>query len=162
VTSVLLAAGVDPVVVVCGAGEEGIRSALEGFPVKITRNPNYLQGDMLVSLQRGLEVIPEAVEAILVALGDQPQVEKRIIEQVIGRYQENGSALVVPSFGMRRGHPWLMGKQYWAEVLRMGGDLSLRDFLGSHADEIDYVAVESGSILKDLDTPEAYNAEKPD
>lgn len=161
VTAVLLEAGAQPVVVVCGAAEEEIRSALAGAPVRIARNPNYLQGDMLASLQRGLEVMPEAVEAVLVALGDQPQVERQIVEQVIGRYQESGSDLVVPSFEMRRGHPWLMSKSYWAEVLEMGGGQSLRDFLSRHAAEIDYVVVGSKSILKDLDTPEAYTAEKP-
>ena len=161
VTAVLSAAGAQPVVVVCGAAEDEIRSALAGSNAAITRNLNYLRGDMLVSLQHGLKTLPEAVGAVLVALGDQPQIELPVVQQVIRRFTEYKANLVVPSFQMRRGHPWLMERIYWPEVLAMGEDQSLRDFLGRHAQEINYVEVSNDSILKDLDTPEAYASEKP-
>ncbi len=161
VVDVLLEGGAKPVVVVSGAAEKALVDALTNAPVSIVRNENYDQGDMLGSLQCGLRQIQPEVSAVLVALGDQPQVEPAVVALLIDAYQRQAQELIVPSYKMRKGHPWLLGRSYWAEIRGMGKDESLRDFLGRHASEIVYVNVTTSSILKDLDTPEDYAVEQP-
>jgi CTP:molybdopterin cytidylyltransferase MocA len=62
---------------------------------------------------------------------------------------------------MRRGHPWLVTRQYWDEILHMQSPASLRDFLNRHAVDIRYVELDNSSILQDLDTPEDYLKSRP-
>lgn len=71
------------------------------------------------------------------------------------------SPLVVPSFQMRRGHPWIVSRALWAEILAMLPPQTPRDFLNAHAKDIQYVEINSPSILADLDTPEDYRASRP-
>jgi len=62
---------------------------------------------------------------------------------------------------MRRGHPWLIAREFWGEVLQLRAPESMRDFLNFHKNDIVYVEHDSPSILQDLDTPEDYLKYKP-
>jgi molybdenum cofactor cytidylyltransferase len=62
---------------------------------------------------------------------------------------------------MRRGHPWLVDRALWPELLALQSPYTLRDFLTAHAGEIRYLDVDTDSILQDLDTPEDYTQQKP-
>jgi len=154
------AAGIDDILVVTGGAREQVETLI-GNLAKTVFNPNYAKGEMLSSVQAGLTTLKPEVEAVLIGLGDQPQVQERSVQLVVEAYQESGASIGVPSFQMRRGHPWLVARQHWDEIQRMHSPDSLRDFLNRHADEIHYVAVENDSILQDLDTPEDYLKSKP-
>ena len=67
----------------------------------------------------------------------------------------------MPSFQMRRGHPWLVTRPFWNEILELKPPQSLRDFLNSHASEIQYVNVDTPGVLADLDTPDDYHRSRP-
>lgn len=149
------------IVVVTGGSHDQVVDALRGFPVTIVYNRQFEETDMLQSLQLGLSALPEDIQAGLVVLGDQPQISADVVKGVIKRFAEAQEPLVVPSYQMRRGHPWLAARVYWDEIMRMGRDQSLRDFLASHANEIYYLVVDTPAILSDLDTPEDYQREKP-
>ena len=62
---------------------------------------------------------------------------------------------------MRRGHPWLVARPLWDEILNMKSDQTPRDFLNIHAAEIKYVNVDTPTILQDLDTRADYLKYKP-
>jgi CTP:molybdopterin cytidylyltransferase MocA len=62
---------------------------------------------------------------------------------------------------MRRGHPWLAARPLWSEILQMQSPQTPRDFLNRHAAQIEYVIVESRSVIEDLDTPEDYLKSRP-
>jgi molybdenum cofactor cytidylyltransferase len=62
---------------------------------------------------------------------------------------------------MRRGHPWLVARSLWNELLELQPPQSPRDFLNRHAGEILYVEVDNPSILADLDTPDDYRNAHP-
>jgi molybdenum cofactor cytidylyltransferase len=171
VISVFAAAGIQDILVVTGAMHEQIEQAVatygQRYPVRLVYNQHHLYGEMLSSLQCGLLALlapplhhTETVAA-LVGLGDQPQVQERSIKLVCEAFMQTESNLVVPSFQMRRGHPWLVARPLWEELLEMHPPKSPRDFLNGHADDIHYVNVETPSILADLDTPEDYHVARP-
>ena len=110
-------------------------------------------------MQCGLSALGPDVRAALIVLGDQPQLEAVVVRQLVEAYQEVRAGLVIPSFHMRRGHPILIDRAYWQEILSLDSDGTLRDVIGAHADEIFYVAVETDSVLHDIDTPEEYQRE---
>jgi molybdenum cofactor cytidylyltransferase len=157
VISQLQEAGLDQIVVVTGRDNKTIE-ALTSYPkVMHAFNQQFADGEMLHSLQCGISVLSADIKALLVVLGDQPQIEVQTIQNVTNAYIENeGKPLVVPSFQNRRGHPWMIGKELWNEILEMEPPDNLRAFLTRHANDILYVVVTSDSILSDIDTPQDY------
>jgi molybdenum cofactor cytidylyltransferase len=154
------AADVEDILVVTGGVRDAVES-LVGGSAQIIFNPNYAKGEMLSSVQVGLVGLKPGAEAALIGLGDQPQVRERSVRSVLKAYRNSGASLVVPSFQMRRGHPWLVARVHWDEILEMRSPASLRDFLNRHADEIHYVELHHESVLQDLDTPGDYLKSKP-
>ncbi len=158
---VLHNAGISRVIVVTGGARQEVEDALSGIEVQLVFNPYYAREEMLVSLQCGLGFLEKEVEAALVVLGDQPQIELEVVQAILARYRLKRSALVVPSFRMRRGHPWLVDRRLWPAVLELDPGRTLRDLLNMHADQIEYLDVDSPCVLRDLDTPEDYQRERP-
>lgn len=154
VVQTLRNAGVHDIVLVTNSL---IASQMTNHKVRITLND---EGEMLSSLQAGLRAQEPSAEATLVCLGDQPQVGEGSVRSVCEAFQKSGSNLVVPSYRMRRGHPWLAARPLWDEILAMKGE-TMRGFLSAHAEEIEYVNVDTPAILQDLDTPEDYLKYKP-
>jgi molybdenum cofactor cytidylyltransferase len=111
---------------------------------------------MLSSIQCGIRTLTGRTNAVLIGLGDQPQVQEGTVKKVCKSFQDSGANIVLPSYQMRRGHPWLVAQPLWNELLMMEFPQSPRDFLNAHAADILYVDVDDPNILADLDTPEDY------
>jgi len=161
VVSTFLRAEIEDILVVTGGAHEQVEQAIERFPVRRLYNRDYEAGEMLSSVQLGLSHMTQQTQAVLVGLGDQPQLQERSVRLVYSAYQESRSRLVVPSFQKRRGHPWLVARSLWNELLALSAPASPRDFLNNHADEIHYVNMDTQTILADLDTPEDYTNSRP-
>jgi molybdenum cofactor cytidylyltransferase len=153
-------AGVEDILVITGGAREQVE-ALVGKSARTIFNPNFAEEEMLSSLQVGLAELESEVEAVLIGLGDQPQVRERSVQLVVEEFYKSGASLVVPSFQMRRGHPWLAARSHWDEIQHMPSSESPRDFLNRHANDIRYVDVDDPGILKDLDTPAEYLKSRP-
>jgi molybdenum cofactor cytidylyltransferase len=161
VLQLLSQAGLAEIVVVTGSAMPKIETALKDQPARVVFNPRYAQDEMAYSLRVGLTTLSESIDAALVALGDQPQIEAQVIRSVISTYLETRAELVVPSYQMRRGHPWIVARSLWPAVFALRQGDTLRDFLNSYAGQIVYLNVDTPSVLKDLDTPEDYARERP-
>jgi molybdenum cofactor cytidylyltransferase len=153
-------AEVENVVVVTGHAAERVSEIAAQHHIPVVHNPDYATGEMLSSLKVGLREMPDDVVAALVVLGDQPRIQPEIIRRVIQTYAEGQGSIVAPSYEMRRGHPILIDRQYWNEILALPADGAPRDVINAHADEIAYVVVDTDSVLGDVDTPEDYAAER--
>lgn len=163
VISVFARAGIQDIVVVTGAvrnkTEQIVSAAQTNYPVRSEFNAGYQKGEMLSSIQCGIrDLLGKPVGATLIGLGDQPQVQERNVRMVCEAFQKTGSPLVVPSYQMRRGHPWLIARELWQDFLGFAPPQTPRDFLRAHAEKIQHVEVDSESILQDLDTPQDYQS----
>jgi molybdenum cofactor cytidylyltransferase len=162
VLNVLDQAGVDEAWVVTGGGEKDLQAALRELTLAMTihsvHNRSYSTGEMTRSVQVGLSGLEKDkdVEAALIVLGDQPQIEKFVVESLLDEYKLNQSLLVVPSYHQRRGHPWIVAQPLWTEILKLAPAETLRVVLNRYADEIHYLNVNTPTVLQDLDTPEDY------
>jgi molybdenum cofactor cytidylyltransferase len=161
VVKTLLQSGLEEIIVVTGGARDQVEQALQESPVRFVYNPDYGGGEMIYSLQAGLAVLGEDVDAALVALGDHPQMELAVVQLVLEEFAHTRAALVVPSYQMRRGHPWVISRSLWRVVLSMRPPDTLRDLLSSFDDRIHYVLVGAPTILLDLDTPEDYQRYQP-
>lgn len=153
-------AGIQEILAVTGAGREQIE-ALIGASAQTVFNPDFASGEMLSSIQAGLRAIQPGTSAVLIGLGDQPQVQPKTIQGLVQAYRQTACTLAVPSYERHRGHPWLVSRERWQEVLHMGHQETMRDFFRAHAQEIHYVEAGDDSVLADLDTPADYRRYRP-
>jgi molybdenum cofactor cytidylyltransferase len=142
------------VAIVTGYEREKIEALLVNSPVRCVFNPDFAHDEMIVSIQVGLRALPSEIDAALIILGDQPHIQSAIVQQVIIAYPLG--SLIIPSYQSKRGHPVLLDRSLWADILNLSPTFTLRDFIRSHEDQIRYVEVDSDSVLRDVDTPEDY------
>jgi molybdenum cofactor cytidylyltransferase len=161
VVATFMNAGVEDILVVTGGTHKQVEKALDPYPVRKLQNRDFAVGEMLASLQYGLRDMPDQAQAALIGLGDQPQILERTIRLICEAYGESRSWLIVPSFRMRRGHPWLVARPLWKEILALSPSETPRDFLNYFADKIQYVNLDTPTILADLDTPQDYQNSRP-
>jgi len=155
VIETLQAAEVEDIIVVTNSK---IASQITSYKLRVALND---EGEMLESVQAGLQAQKPSTEATLICLGDQPQVEEENVRKVCEGFLQSKSPIVVPSYQMRRGHPWLIARELWDDILKLHAPQSMRDFLNTHKQGIFYVECDSPGILQDLDTPADYLKYKP-
>ena len=83
------------VVVVLGHDADAVRESLRGRPALCCVNDAYREG-MFSSVLCGLHHLPGDADAVLVALGDQPQIELRVVQAVVQAYREGDRGIVIP------------------------------------------------------------------
>ena len=155
-------AGADPLLVVTGADRQAVERALDDSGAHCLFNPNYRQGEMLSSIKVGLgRLLDGDAEATLVAPADLPSLTVETLRSLLDHRRRSGADLIVPSYQMRRGHPVLIGRPQWQDVLELKEGETLRNFLRRKADQIDYVVVDDPGVIQDLDTLEDYERGAP-
>jgi molybdenum cofactor cytidylyltransferase len=154
-------AEIQDILVITGSMQDEVEKVASAYNVQTTQNVSFESKEMLSSIQCGLREQKAEVQSTLICLGDQPQVEERNVRRVCEAFFKSKSHLVVPSYHMRRGHPWLVARPLWGELLNMQSPRSPRDFLNAHAKEIEYVVVDTSSVIEDIDAPEDYLKFKP-
>ena len=145
------------VMVVTGFEAELVESALAGRAVSFTHNPAFDQG-MSSSLRCGLRALPQDLDAVLVLLGDMPQITAEDIDSLLEAFPPESPSIVIPERDGRRGNPILWPRRYFAEMCAVAGDVGARSLLELHADEVRSVVIASDAIFADVDTPDALAA----
>jgi len=153
----VLSCNVDEVIVVLGANAEKTREALAGKPIKTVFNPDYSQG-MSTSLICGLKQVSSQALRIMVALSDQPLIEKDTYNKLIKESITSSKGITVPLYKAKRGNPIIFAIGYKDEMLQLKGDVGGRELLQRHPKDVYEVAVDSGSIYINLNTMDAYNS----
>ena len=146
------------VIVVVGAYQEAMEKMINAIdlPVQIVLNPGFENGEMSDSIKIGIRAL-EGIDAALIVLGDHPQISPDLVYRLCMAFHAGRGDIIVPSYAMKRGHPWLVGKKYWGELETMSSNFTMRDFLHRHSDHIYYVVTDSEEVIADIDTPEDYN-----
>lgn len=154
------AAGITYITVVTGAARKDVENIASQYGVTSIFNGEFESGEMLSSIQCGLRRVEDLRKnvkgAVMLFLGDQPQIQEGSVRHIVQEYERTQNPLIVPSHQNRRGHPWLVGYELWGEILNLKAGQTMRDFLNAHKDDIHYVDMEGNDILQDIDTPDDY------
>ena len=155
VIDVASASRLDAILLILGHRADEIAGRI-ALPPKIHMavNGNFREG-MSSSVKCGIENGPAEAEAFMLLLGDQPFIERAVIDALIDDYRSGRRGITIPVCNGRRGHPVIFDARYRAELLAVG-DRGARAVVAAHAGEIFEVPVESPNILTDMDTPEQY------
>jgi molybdenum cofactor cytidylyltransferase len=153
----LLEGGVAEIIVVVGHREAEVRERLAHLPVKFAVNAQA-QSEMGVSIARGVELISDEAQAVLIALVDQPAVPPEVVRRLIDERQRANASLLIPTHEGRGGHPVLIDMKYRGELLKLDPERGLRAFFEKHVAEVSRLAVSSQYIARDMDTWDDYRA----
>jgi CTP:molybdopterin cytidylyltransferase MocA len=146
-------AGCAPIIVVVGASAAEVREQANLGDATIVDNPGWKTG-MASSLKTGLAALVETdAEATIVLLVDTPGVTPEAVRRVSAK--AGSDALVTATYGNRRGHPVLLGRDHWSGVTTLAtADVGARAYLTARAAEVVAVSCEDCSDDTDLDVPE--------
>jgi molybdenum cofactor cytidylyltransferase len=151
--SAAVRADVGEVVVVTGDRAADIAAAVERLPVRVVHDDGFAEG-MAAPLRRGVQTLASA-DAVMVALGDQPEVPLEAYRRVVERWHATGAAIVVPRYAGApiTGHPALFAASVFSELLSLRGDVGARGI----------VAADPGRVLEEaLEWPPPRDVDSTD
>jgi len=144
-------AGCAPVVVVIGAAAEKVLAAVDLPHVVV--NPDWAQG-MGSSLACGLAALPLEVDAVVVALADQPLVGKDSVVRLAAAGRHGAVAAVATYDGQPR-NPVLLARSVWLAVTNsLAGDVGAGPWLRAHPEQVTLVNCDGTGSPYDIDTPD--------
>lgn len=151
--------GIDnPIVVV--RPEQRLIKLLEAKGYRFVINEDYSSG-IAGSLKAGMKAADSCSQAILFALADQPLIPPAVYRQIIEKYLLNFKQVTCPFYAGKRGNPVLFDRRTWPSLMKLQGDSGGREIIKTlPPSEIDCLAVDSESILEDIDTEKDYRKQK--
>ncbi len=153
----LHAAHIHPIMMVIGKNDHRINSIIAENGIFSIANPRFIDGSMLHSVQIGIrEILKSTIKGMLIVLGDQPAIEISKIRQLVQKFKISDKKIVVPEYGGRKGHPWIISTDVACEILKLDEPETLRTFLKTHQSDIEYMTVSDSSVLSDIDTLRDY------
>ncbi len=150
----VLAGGVDAVWVVTGPDVEPIEAALAGLEVQLVVNPAPEEGQA-GSVRTGIAALPESVEAVLIALGDQPLMPPSIIPALLAARRTSPKLIVAPRYRDGQGNPVVFKREIFPELLRLTGDQGARPIIQKEPTRVEWVELDL-PMPPDVDTPDDY------
>lgn len=155
----LSGAGVDEVAVVLGHHAAAVEAAVGQFPITLVRNPSPGDGQAS-SVRIGLQALSPKLDAVIVALADQPLINAQDITALISAFKQRGdAAMVVPRVGTegsdpQPGNPVIFDAALREEWLSGAADLACRRWRQEHPERIRWLDTDNRRFRVDIDTPE--------
>ena len=126
-----------------------------GIPagVRVVRSPDADLG-MGHSLAAGVAALEFCdADAVAIFLGDMPWIADDVL-LALGRLADP-ERIALPSYRGQRGHPVIIGRRFWPELLRLAGDQGARAVIAAHAERVDVLECDDPGVIRDADTPQA-------
>ena len=146
-------AGIDRIVVVLGHSADEIEDGIDWLDEEIVRNPDptYLSSSLQVGLS-AIEELDPPVDAVIVALGDQPRTRPEVIRGLIAAARATDRPVVVPRYAGGGGsNPVLLRHGAFDLADEAGGDHGLGAVLAERPELVEEVPVDG--LNPDIDTP---------
>jgi len=158
----LLGCGVEPVAVVLGHHAAAIEPVLQGIRAglpdpaalrwALNPAPDAGQGS---SLRTGLAALPDDLQAVLVALADQPLLRPEDVQALLAAWHRRDphASLLVPRFEGRPGHPVIFDAAVRAAVMQARGSAGVREWRMAHPEQMLWLPVTHPRHVIDVDSP---------
>ncbi|MSR35593.1 MAG: nucleotidyltransferase family protein [Gemmatimonadetes bacterium] len=128
---------------------------------RVVANPDPDEGPV-TSIRRALASLSSAVAGVVILPVDHPLVEASTVEELLAAFDADpATAAVVPTHEGQRGHPVVIGKALFPEVMEDELPEGLRTVLRRDPARVREVPVDDPGVLIDLDTTEAIRRHLP-
>jgi molybdenum cofactor cytidylyltransferase len=146
------------VLVVGGANAAALEPIADSYAAFMVVNPEPQRGQFS-SLQTGLqEVLNRGRDAAIVTLVDRPAAGLQTIGQIKAAFlsSDERTWAVVPEYGGRHGHPFVIGREMIEAFLRAPASSTARDVEHANQGHIRYLPVSDPLVSANIDTPEDF------
>jgi molybdenum cofactor cytidylyltransferase len=132
------------------------------YPIHIVVNGNSTDG-MGFSLSLGVHSLPSSAQAVVIMLGDQPQLKGMDVLEVLNLFNRkradnqisNGIIIRTKYMDGKVGHPVLFSRDFFPLLQDLRGDIGGKEIIQKHLQSL--VTYESPNPYpNDIDTPEDY------
>jgi molybdenum cofactor cytidylyltransferase len=148
------ASALDEVVVVIGGAATEVRQRVDFAGVKVIENPEFVQG-CSSSYRTGLGALDPRAQAVAVLLGDQPGVDRTVIDIVVDEWRQTQDRIMLASYRTREGHPLVFARALFDQLVALQGDKAAWKIVDAHRDWIRAVPVDRPHP-RDVNTWEEY------
>jgi molybdenum cofactor cytidylyltransferase len=145
-----------PVVVVLGANCQQIRAQINQTGVEVIENPEWKLG-MSTSIKSGIISLSkclERIDAVILAVCDQPFFSTEIINNLVAAYCSTGKPIVASHYAETIGVPALFSHKFFSELATLRETVGAKYLIEKHLSEVFCVPFPLGKI--DIDTPQDY------
>lgn len=151
----LSGAGADELVVVLGHYADRIEPVVRDFPVTLVHNPDPDAGQ-ISSLRLGLQALPGQIDAVLVALADQPLIHSQDIRDLIGAYRMRpaDTEVVQPTVDGLPGNPVVFSQTVREQILASEARVGCRQWQQAHPQAVHRWATTNTRYRTDVDSPD--------
>jgi molybdenum cofactor cytidylyltransferase len=149
------------VVVVAGKNADDIATIVGACAAYMVRNPDPNRGQFS-SLQIGLRAaLDHGWDSAMITPVDCPPLSQASLALLCASFRRalaRGLLAVAPENNGKHGHPLLASRELIGELIDAPVTGNARDFLHTHSDRIEYVAVPDDLSRAGMNTPEEYAA----
>lgn len=144
---------------ITGAHKSEVQSAVESFDVETVHNEYYKNG-MSSSIMKGVRevIMDEAIDAILIAVCDQPLIPTSHYQKLVEVYLETENKIVSSKYGDTYGVPAVFDRDFFQEMLSIDSGGGAKRIIKNNLKSTCFVQCEEAAI--DIDTPKDYEALK--
>lgn len=142
--------GFAEVLVVTGADDQGVRSALDGITCRIVHAPDWADG-MATTLRTGIAALAPDAAGVCVFLGDMPLVPVHLCAALREAADEAGYA-ARPHVNGKPGHPVAFTRAAFADLMALEGDQGANLLIKQRPGEVAYLETEDTGAITDIDS----------
>jgi len=117
-------------VVVLGAHADAILATIDLHGVRPVLAPDWSEGQS-ASLRAGVRALEDHVDAIVITLGDQPNITPQAIDLVVQARDPQNADAVRATYAGRPGHPVVMERSLLTSAMSLHGDQGARELLSA-------------------------------
>jgi molybdenum cofactor cytidylyltransferase len=121
------------------------------LPVSVVENPHADEG-IASSIRAAVSSCSDR-PALMIALADEPRVDRSLIGSIISLWHESSAPIIAPRYAGVVGHPVLFDRRCFSDLLALDGDTGARALIRKTGDEVRYLDIDRAPPL-DIDTPD--------
>ena len=147
----VLNSSIDELIIVLGYQKEAIEKIIEeNKKIKFIANPNFESG-IASSIKKGLDSLPKETEAFFICLGDMPNVNKEIYNQLINAsFGNKDKEIFVPYYQERQANPILFSKKMKDEIQKIEGDFGAKKIIADNEKKVFKLSIQDKGVITDF------------
>ena len=142
--------------VVLGLDADTISAQVALAPEEVVINKEWERGQ-LSSIQAAIHSLPAGTDGLLLCPVDHPLISASLVDELIDAFEKTRSAVVLPLYRGRRGHPVIFAARLYEELLNAPEEKGARAVVWAHPEEVSEVPTNEEGCVLNLNDPEAFD-----
>jgi len=174
VKNILTCVHIEELIVVLGYQKKIVEKIISKFfisyfynkKIKFIFNKDFESG-MSSSIKVGINHLSKKTEAFFICLGDMPEINENIYNQLIAEYLvnhvdnllcKNSKEIIVPKYKGQQGNPVLFNESMREKIMSIAGDVGAKKILELNKDKVLNLEINDQSVTKDFNTQDDFSS----